>query len=372
MPNIVHSRLWAAGQTAETTHPEADLLIAFSEQSLLPSERESVLAHLALCADCREVALLALPPLMADATIPPAPLEAETVGANGFSQRVSSTGGLAWFSSGGLGWGSLRWAALAAGIAVAVFVMRPGGGHLEKPPAAANQARMQAEPKPPTQVAGLPPEGDHSVVASTAVANAAGNSISSPSESTSAAAAPTSAPPIPRRTITASQQVAQDQGSQLTEPQKNPDERPIANRTADTESVEVASAGNLTDRASAPAVEKAKPALDESAFWTISAGVLKRSLDGGQNWKTVLRGKHTWRCYAARGQEVWAGGANGALERSTDGGSTWNTIVVAGAGESLRSDVIQIDLQNPAGIVLETANHQTWSSSDSGQSWQKK
>jgi len=42
-------------------HPDANVLAAFSEQSLPLSEREPVLAHLARCADCREVVALALP-----------------------------------------------------------------------------------------------------------------------------------------------------------------------------------------------------------------------------------------------------------------------------------------------------------------------
>ena len=58
VPNLVRARL--AGE-APMEHPDANVLAAFSEQSLPLSEREPVLAHLARCADCREVVALALP-----------------------------------------------------------------------------------------------------------------------------------------------------------------------------------------------------------------------------------------------------------------------------------------------------------------------
>lgn len=44
---------------AEVAHPDADLLTAFAEQALPVRERDQVLAHLARCTDCREIAALA-------------------------------------------------------------------------------------------------------------------------------------------------------------------------------------------------------------------------------------------------------------------------------------------------------------------------
>src|SRR5690349_12953529 len=59
LPKIVRSRL--ARKMAETSapHPDPNLLTAFAEDSLLARERESVTAHLAECADCRESVALA-------------------------------------------------------------------------------------------------------------------------------------------------------------------------------------------------------------------------------------------------------------------------------------------------------------------------
>jgi hypothetical protein len=44
-------------------HPDADQLSAFAEHVLPAHEQEHVLAHMALCATCREVVMLALPPM---------------------------------------------------------------------------------------------------------------------------------------------------------------------------------------------------------------------------------------------------------------------------------------------------------------------
>jgi hypothetical protein len=76
------------------THPDADLLTAFAEQSLVESERARVMEHLAYCSDCRELVALALP-----ATEP----RAVTT-----STRTSRS---AWFH-----WPVLRWGVVAAGI----------------------------------------------------------------------------------------------------------------------------------------------------------------------------------------------------------------------------------------------------------------
>ena len=58
----------------EIAHPDADLLTAFAEQALPARERDQVLAHLARCTDCRQVAALAgaavaEPELVAEAAV---------------------------------------------------------------------------------------------------------------------------------------------------------------------------------------------------------------------------------------------------------------------------------------------------------------
>ena len=54
MPNIVWSRLGRKMPESIAAHPDANLLSAFAEHTLLERERTAVTAHLAECADCRE------------------------------------------------------------------------------------------------------------------------------------------------------------------------------------------------------------------------------------------------------------------------------------------------------------------------------
>jgi hypothetical protein len=58
--NTLRQRLGA--RPAPQTHPEADLLAAYLEQSLPAVEREPITVHLAICAECREVVSLSLAP----------------------------------------------------------------------------------------------------------------------------------------------------------------------------------------------------------------------------------------------------------------------------------------------------------------------
>jgi hypothetical protein len=114
VPKIVHDRLRAA--MPREAHPDADVLTAFAEQALSGAEREVVLQHLARCGDCREVLALGIPALV-DAMERPAAVEDET------SVRRPAGRSQAWFA-----WPNLRWAALAASVAVvgSVLLLRPG------------------------------------------------------------------------------------------------------------------------------------------------------------------------------------------------------------------------------------------------------
>ncbi|MGA9390061.1 MAG: YCF48-related protein [Candidatus Sulfotelmatobacter sp.] len=128
------------------SHPDADLLTAFAEQSLAGRERALVMEHLAICGECRDVVTLALP--------------ASEITSPTDSPRSA---GIGWFA-----WPVLRWGALAAGIlAVAsVGVLQYTDRHQEKIVASnlvrnnlmQNNSRQKEEPlSSPLAQRALPP-----------------------------------------------------------------------------------------------------------------------------------------------------------------------------------------------------------------------
>jgi len=93
VPKIVAKRLQSP--PAES-HPDANLLTAFTEQSLTAAERDHIVEHLARCGECREVVSLALPPQ--------------------FESQPLAEHGVNWFQWTLFGGSALRWAAVAAGL----------------------------------------------------------------------------------------------------------------------------------------------------------------------------------------------------------------------------------------------------------------
>lgn len=126
IPKIVYDRL----RTLEPkgAHPEADLLTAFAEQSLSATERDAVLEHMARCGDCREIVALALPDA-AGVALPIAADSTEEVAASVSRMKVPALRKpiFVW------AWPQLRWAALAAGVAVAASVLLLNPGKVNHP-----------------------------------------------------------------------------------------------------------------------------------------------------------------------------------------------------------------------------------------------
>ena len=425
VPKVVHQRLRAAehGPLAAQTHPDADVLAAFAEQVLAGPERENVLAHLALCADCRGAVLLALPTEVAAVS-----QEAETAAAvtpveqqtwrNWFADLFTSNWRLA----------NLRWAALAAGVAVAIFFVHSGLEHSGNSgqPVVASQKARPTEPTAPV-AAEVPPQ-----VSSGEVKKPAEIKPELPSVHAKAMPALKPGPaakvqPGAAPALTASNKGAQPALPNNPAPASSGSQFPGAQIARQQTAVEVSAASPPLDTASPssiaspstqtmlaenrmPSVEKAKPALSEASseiekkdtvasapaasqgnlqyagraafaplptlkqgtLWKIGTGVLQRSFDGGQTWQPVLQAERPWLCYAARGREIWAGGPAGALQHSLDDGASWNAVEVAYQGQSLGADVTRIDVLSATELVLMTATRETWASSDGGRSWEKK
>jgi hypothetical protein len=409
VPKIVHHRLRAATperDRLERAHPEADLLTAFAEQALSATERDGVLQHLALCEDCRDVVALALPAM--DLTVTPVEAESEAV-----RTPIPDKTRANWLAWANIHWGRLSWAALAAGIAVAVLVVRPELDRLAKPspPMSSVASQMPAPAGQPTsQIAAKKAGNDKSEATDGTMqlsANKSGVEKLSPhAEGRLASAGKTQT----GNTIAKLTAPAPSGTHAIETPGAMSDTATVSGAPA-TLTAEALTGGNLMAREEAPAIRRAKPALEakvneptktagiggssaqamaplngrntlvnaapvtalkQNPTWTIARGVLQRSIDGGQSWQIAVQGEHPLVCYANRGQEIWAGGQAGTLLHSIDGGTTWNAVVVSFNGQPLGADITHIEMRGPAGIILATDNHESWNSTDGGKTWEKR
>jgi len=453
VPKIVYDRLRAAlpdRAGPAQAHPEADLLTAFAEQALSATERDGVLDHLALCGDCREAIALALP--AADMVAAPIATETEAVRATSIRAK-SERNFLTAFA-----WPGLRWAALAAGVAVAasVLLMHPGKlnqatlSSVNRPvattalPASAPQIAPPSVPAssiPSSSVASSPTDQSAISVRTSARTNEARpNSEMRPFKKLNAGEAVTPPHQAQRGMLLAENK---DKSAQAGKWAAAPSAGALAldastSRRA-TETVEVSGAAaavevapspddSLMARNETPAIEKAKPALQEPALpekemkvngqqntqaavvsglakpqarammssaklaspvsqslahrvtWVITGGILQRSPDSGQSWQDALRADHPLLCYASHDEDVWAGGLAGTLFHSADGGVTWVQVQPSIKVLQLSSDITHIDVRGdvhgdvhgPVEIVLSTGNNEIWSSADGGKTWEKK
>jgi hypothetical protein len=421
VPKIVYDRLQAAGQSAQgRVHPDADVLTAFAEQALSVTEREGILGHLALCLDCREVVALALPPAGADVQI--------TDVTHGVYTTPSRSGAPAphkfQFAR-----PNLRWAALAAGVAVvaSVLLVYPGKLNLALLPSATrqipppvsgtqiasssmDQAPVLAKTEAPQPKTELQPSKDKDLKAREA--------ITGPPQAVSGMQLATNQKPSVRADKLPKLPVTGGAMFDSASPSRAANETVEVSAAASEPSPAPSPEGTLMARNEAPAIEKAKPALQgietesgqlqqtpaaaagslrlqarnmmtaakasrvdhtlaPNVVWIITAGVLQRSLDSGATWQNALHAEHPLLCYANHGEDVWAGGRAGTLFHSADSGVTWVQVEASINSKRLTSDVTHIDLTHVDGttaaeIVLVTTNHEIWSSLDDGKSWDKK
>ena len=410
VPKIVYDRLRTAAPEPDSNavaraHPDADLLTAFAEQALSAPEREEVLHHLALCGNCREVLSLADVLSLAIESVndsvkdsvnsvdaPPVPISTE-------SERESEpveTASIRFAARKNwrpvFAWPNLRWAGLAAGVAIVatVLVLHPGKQ---------NHAAQSATS--PSIVASVP--------------RAAGSEVALSSSNQSTSNEPFSNQSVSNQsTVVAKSDKAQNDAESHSSGKANLSTEPrFAARLADNKksksNVAPFAGDALMARNYAPAIEKAKPALQPQetqttgaigttattatnaqqktddttslgsaglgstpspetsaaavingprsgspsgdvsmhpAMWKIAAGLLQRSVDAGQTWQITLHSDRPLLTYASRDQDVWAGGEAGALFHSADSGATWTQVQPSIKGQTLSSDITQIDISN--------------------------
>jgi hypothetical protein len=176
---------------------------------------------------------------------------------------------------------------------------------------------------------------------------------------------------------------------------------PIANapkpQLTDAYSLSTATGSNFSQTA---------PLAPESARWSINAmGGLQRSLDQGKSWQDVDVTRATgagsgvnlqmamkssrekalakdqadakqapvlFRTVFANGPDVWAGGSSGHLYHSTDAGGHWVQVVPTWSGVVLTDDIVSLQFADPLQGRIVTSSSEIWTTSDAGQTWQKR
>jgi hypothetical protein len=107
--------------------------------------------------------------------------------------------------------------------------------------------------------------------------------------------------------------------------------------------------------------------------WTLTAGgALQRSRDAGRTWERVfVADNEIFKSFAAVQSEVWVGGVRGVLYHSSDLGLHWIRVIPVANGESLHGEIIQIEFSDIQSGKVSTAEGETWTTGDSGNTWQK-
>ena len=382
-------------------HPDADVLNAFAEQALPAAEREEILQHLALCEQCRTVVVLALPPV--EAVVPAVATEPSA------AQRSMSRAGKrswAWL----LGWRNLSWAGLAAGFIVAATLLmhqpeKPAQPVAQKQETGVSEnagAAQESAPQVPssTDAVSNPPkatatENERTKNAATAldggvsaglargrkkdVLNGEARALAAHNQRAASGAKPVP-PAVPgeqeqtaqvvTQTANANEAVRTDMAN-LPVMAKNEIASPISKAKPPTAEEEGKSRAKSAPMLMAKAAAAPMAQRQMAPQWSISAGMLRRSSDGGATWQTALPDGRLL-SYATHGSDVWTGGKAGLLFHSQDGGMTWTQVHPSAGDRSLSNDVTRLEMNSASEVMIATSNGETWSSPDNGKTWQSK
>lgn len=420
----------AAPSTAGS-HPDADLLSAFAEQSLAGRERDDVVEHLARCGDCREVVLLALP---AEVELQPLGASATQTGAN-------------WFR-----WPVLGWVALAAAVAIVASIATLQYRHQQGRELASNviqekqaipaplqsphpssqatvpQAGMQKDkagkptmpesairPRSAGSAGGIgrgvgggiavsvPPAAQVSTERDAGPAPAATDQLeavgkakpalaqafpAAPAPSMHAASSLKKSAAVPRWTINASgtlqrspdggqtwldvdvavDQSMASQSMSVNLPRRAKTQMPAA---ANAEAQTALTSQAQSDSQSEPAAEPASGLASGQKTEAKSAARFAAPANVKSMDKQLAAPTIFRAVSVSSTAEVWAGGSGGALYHTVDGGDRWARVVPAAGGMALTGDIISIQFSDAQNGTVTTSSAEVWTTADDGQTWQR-
>jgi Photosynthesis system II assembly factor YCF48/Putative zinc-finger len=374
LPKIVKSRLAQQRSADFAAHPDANLLAAFAEQTLLERERMAVSAHLAQCADCRESLALA-----------------------GMAQPVAEPAAAApkrhWF----LEW---RWVGAAA---AACFVIAVVLQYRVQPPATEKTNYAVASPmgaapvprpaQPAQQIAAAqrlkvehlkkalqipaPPSHAQEQTPPTVMTQL---NVTTP-ERNPAAVTPVEAPALSGQADILAQSGLEPKAFRAETAETARAQKDIAAFQAKSGPSANVFVQGMVARAPLAAARTASRLSKATVLWSINAspgtagnahGVVERSLDAGKTWEVVpLSDDVSFRVVASAGPHVWAGGTSGALFHSADGGAHWERITVSDEGDKPNGTIVNIDARDANLIKITTSSGEKWISSDGGRQWKR-
>ncbi len=345
-PNTLRRELARSQQAGP--HPDADVLTAFTEGALSEREREQLIAHLAICTDCREVLSIA-------ASATPEPVIDDTANV---LPRLMHPPLRTW----------LPWVATAAGVVIVTLMVvlherkQEFKTSLENYPNLAAMATAQPPAQPDKQL-------------QTAIVEAAKPTHKKPA-------------PAPVAKATGSSKQAMDAviASEDREPsngqeaiQQNP--TPVtgvvggalpAAAIPPTPVSPAASARRSPAFASmskAPLLTEARSLDGEHLHWQInSSGEVERSIADGA-WQPVFQNeKSKMRVVAVFGNDVWVGGEDLRLHHSSDNGATWTLVSLPGK-TSGEHTITHIAFQTHQSGTVEADDGSSWTTVDGGKTW---
>ncbi len=318
---LLASRL-AKQQHSPDVHPEADVLNAFAENQLPGHDRQTVLAHLATCPECREVLQF---------IAPDAPVHTSHI----------------------FTWQNLRWPLAAAATLLLTFSV------LHHKPAQSLQPTpniVVVAPPPPAQSKPVPPPTPVIAIRKHLPGPVTVPKALAPPPQSLPAAAPAIAQEVndvsPMNKL---QQAAQDQVSSV----------PPASQVFRAKSLA------LHKLNAVPTAIRS----NEDTLWSLDSkqpGTIRASTNGGASWTVVpLNTSAAPLALAGSGSEVWVGGEQGTLFHSIDNGTHWTRMIVTDGAHELKDSITAIEAP-PAAKILRIKTHSaSWFSLDQGRTWQK-
>ena len=406
LPKPVQDAL--ARQAGGEAHPSADLLSAFAEHSLAAGEKQAVVSHLALCADCREVVFLAsnaaeeravreeealvaagrrrleVRPVYAPAT----PVFAEPKVASSAPERRSR-------------W-PLRivWAVPLAAALLIVFGITTQKRGIGWHPAGQPEATLALKSVPAAPASGPSQQGNpsesarqaapapaiHEQVARAAKAGAVPRAGGAPAGSTAAAGKKEEFPST--GTVASSAQAADSLAVTIGGQKLETGAPAVATKSSfaenQTETVLYARPRPAMEKPTMPArglsarqwritedghLEHLVSAPASGATMAVQQGAqagLAQNAQSAPQWTRALADQPvTFRVVSVVGNNVWAGGNGGALFHSSDSGQHWSRVALSGETSAVTS--IRFDDAQHGTIICESGAQ--WGTSDGGTSW---